>query len=209
VKRIASALALSLAAACSGGDSSSPLFGGFTVQDGTAVVFAPVVCDIPFVGTASIAGVGLYFANYSSPTVCEVLTATAVTGYCGTRESSSAVLAIAVQGELGADGIAGATPGTFTSMANPPTGPFRAATGTGGQVGPACAEVSGGHADMTGGSITLTSIASDRVAGSVNLEFEGNQTFSQSFDVATCPVSIDLCWRLTMPCFEYTCVPAT
>ncbi|HSN92587.1 MAG TPA: hypothetical protein VLS93_15255, partial [Anaeromyxobacteraceae bacterium] len=119
-----------------------------------------------------------------------------------------AVLGVAVQGEPGAGGIAGATPGTFTVMANPPTGPFRAAAGTGGKVGPACAAVSGGHADVTGGSITLTSIASDRVVGSVDLQFEGNQAFSWSFDVATCPLSMDLCQKLTWPCFDYTCVPA-
>jgi hypothetical protein len=208
VKRTAPILALSLAAACSGSDPASPLFGGFAVQDSTAVVFQPVVCDIPGVGTASVAGVALYFANYSSPIVCDVVAATGVTGYCGTRESSTAVLGLALQGELGAGGIAGATPGTFAYMANPPTGPFRAAAGSGAQVGPLCAAVSGGHADMTGGSITLTAIATDRVAGSVDMKLEGNQAFSQSFDVATCPVSMDLCQKLTWPCFDYTCVPA-
>lgn len=194
----------SLLAGCGSSDGPAPrLFDDFTAQDGAAVVFAPVVCTLP-IGTVSGAAVAVVFTNY--PDACGVVTQTRL---CGTRADSRTVLALATQGELGSGGIAGVTPGTFVYMPNPPTGPFRAADAEAAEVDASCTAAPGGAPDMSSGSITISSLTTERVAGSVALRFDNGQALDETFDVAICPVSIDLCDQMTRGCFgRYVCAPA-
>lgn len=203
MRRTLLSLSLSLVLGCGSSDEASRLFGDFTPLGGTAVLFAPAVCNLPFVGQVSVAAVAV--ALTSDADACGFVTATQ---FCGTRQGSSAVVGVALQGELGNGGVAGATPGTYVFLASPPTGPFRAALADAAKVDGACTPVQGGAPDLVGGSITISSLAADHVVGSFALRFEGDQALDEPFDVAVCPVSIDLCAFLTVLCFDRVCAPA-
>lgn len=196
-------LLLALLSACGSSDPAARLFGDFEVQDGTAIVMAPGVCDLPFVGTVSIAAVAIVLTDH--PDACGVVTQTQL---CGTRESSSAVVGVAIQGVLGAGGIAGATPGTYVFLAEPPTGPFRAIAADAARVDATCTALPGGVPDTVGGTITLDSITAERVAGTLALRFERDQALDEPFDVAICPVSLSTCAFIGGPCSPRVCAPA-
>ncbi len=59
---------------------------------------------------------------------------------------------------------------------------------------------------MTGGSISVATVTSSAVSGSMDLQFDNGQIYAQGFNVAVCPVSIDTC-SLFDPCALRTCVP--
>jgi hypothetical protein len=195
------ALSLVLLAGCGSSDSPpSEVFGGFTPQDGTAVIFAPAVCNIPFVGTTAVAGVGVGFTDYAG--ACDVLSRTQL---CGTRESSATVIGVALSGQVGGGAIGPAGPGTYPFLANPPTGAFLASAGDAAEVGVACGVVT--ELDMSGGRIVLTAVSDTAVAGSLDLRFDDGSVFQHSFDVAVCPLTLDIC-DLFGPCFDPVCDPA-
>jgi hypothetical protein len=185
---------------CGSDDPAPPIFGGFTPQDGAAVIFAPTECTISGFGTVSLSGVGLGFADYVG--VCDVLTQTE---FCGTRESSAAVLGVALSGRI--DGaVDPAGPGTYPFRSSPPTTEaFLAALGDAAEVGLACEAVT--ELDASGGSIVLASVSGEAVSGTMDLRFDDGSVFEHDFDVAVCPISIDLC-GLFQPCFDYVCVEA-
>jgi hypothetical protein len=115
------------------------------------------------------------------------------------------VLAAAVSGAVG--GSVGPTgPGTYPWLANPPTGTFAASIASAGQADASCGPLAGSPVDTTGGSLTLTAVTPSRVTGRTDLHFENGQVFDYQFDVAVCPVSIDIC-SLFQPCFTHVCVP--
>lgn len=196
---------LAVFSGCSSSDDAppSPLFGGFTPASATAAILAPATCSVMGVGTVSMAGVAIVFADHDR--ACEVVQATRL---CGTRESSTAVLALALEGVPGAGGVGPASTGTYPVLANPPTGPFQAATGDAARVGAMCSAASADAPDVTGGSITLSVIQANRVAGSLDLRFEGDQQFRQTFDVAVCTTAIDACENF-VGCLDPACVPTT
>jgi hypothetical protein len=200
---LSSPLAVALLSACSGGSSDPvPLFDGFVPQGAGAVVFAPTVCEHPFLGTISVSGVAVVLS--SDADVCGTI---ATTRLCGTRASSTTVLGVALRGDLGGGGVADADPATYRFLPNEPTGPFRAATGDALEAAATCDPVTGGNPDFTGGQVVLASVGAENVTGSMRLSFGGNQVFAQDFDVPVCPVSVDLCTLVATGCFDYACVP--
>jgi hypothetical protein len=207
MRPIVLALSMSLVlAGCSSSDEPSPLFGGFAVRDTAAVIMTPGTCSMGGV-TASAAAVAVVFTSHAAG--CEVLQQTEL---CGMVASSEAVVAVAIQGDP--DGaVSSVAPGTYRFMANPPTGPFRVVSADADQVGayPACTPTADSGLDFTDGTMWLTTVSTGQVKGSVELRFE-NQAFQHAFDVAACPVTIDLCHMMTMGCFghEPLCIdPAT
>jgi len=204
VKRALAVLSLSLAACGSEEKPPPPLFGGFSPQESRAVIFAPAVCTVPFVGTVSVSAIGLGFSSYTD--LCGLVSQTQL---CGTKASSTTVLGVAIKGTPGSGGVTDAGPGTYPYLAAPPTGPFLAATGEAAQVGPSptCTPLSGSPLDMSGGSITIATVDATHVTGSVNLAFENGSVFQQPFDAAVCPeLPPNLC-DLLLGCFTPVCVP--
>lgn len=201
------ALSLSLAVTgCSSSDDPSPLFGGFTVRDTAAVIMTPGTCSMGGV-TASAAGVAVVFTSHGAG--CAVLQQTQL---CGMVASSEAVVAIAIQGDP-ENAVSSVAPGAYRFMANPPTGAFRVVTADADQVGPypACTPSADSGLDFTDGTMWVTTVSTGQVKGSVELRFQ-NQAFQHAFDVAACPVSIDLCHMITVGCLGHAplCIdPAT
>jgi hypothetical protein len=66
----------------------------------------------------------------------------------------------------------------------------------------------GAAPDLTGGSITLSTVASDHVMGSVALDFAGNHSFDATFDATVCTTALDLC-ELLSGCWSPVCAPTT
>jgi hypothetical protein len=199
------ALSIVLLAACSSDSSPRPVFGGFAPAAQTAVIFAPATCDLPFVGTASISGVGIAFTSSLDP--CAIL---AQTRFCGTEASSTAILAVAVSGLVGAGPVDPAGAGTYPFLANPPTsGAFRAIAADAAKVDATCSPLPGGSLDLRGGEIVLASVdgaaGGAGVTGSVDLRFDDGSAFEHGVDAAVCDVSIDVC-GLFFPC-SHVCVP--
>lgn len=211
MKTSAAALSIALVAGCSSSDSSPPppVFGGFEPLDQAAVIFAPANCDILGPGAVAMSAVAVYFADYAG--VCDVVTEIlSQYPYCGTRESSGTVVAFAVSGDVGGSSVGPAGPGTYRVLSSPPgAGPFLAATGDAGKVGAECAAVEGGgNLDVTEGTVVLESVSDTAVTGTVDFRFDDGTGFRHAVDAAVCPLSVDLCARFELPCFDYACVPA-
>jgi hypothetical protein len=190
-----------LAACGSDGVSGAPLFDGFQPQGGAAVIFASTVCDIPFVGTSAVAGVAILLSDHAD--LCPLIEQTKL---CGTKAGSTALLGVAISGQVGAASVEPAGPGTYRYMSEPPTGSFMVASADAARVDDSCKAGDGGDRDARGGSITIDAITADRVSGRIDIGFDYDEAFQQPFDVATCAVTIDLCDKLT-GCFSRTCVP--
>jgi hypothetical protein len=188
-------------AACGGSGNDAPpaLFGGFAPTSGAAVIMAPATCNIPFVGSTSISGVLVELAIGAD--ACHVLT---VAKQCGSGAGATMVLVGAFSGVPGGS-ASPAGPGTYPFLANPPSGPFLASIGTAAQGDGSCRPLAGSPTDVSSGTITLAAVSGSAVKGSTDLHFENGQVLTYAFDVATCPVSINVC-DLFAPCFTHTCV---
>ena len=185
-------------AGCGGG--GDPLFGGFTPMGGTAVVLAPANCDIPFVGMSAVSGIGFHFGDF--PDACGVVTQTML---CGTKANSTSVIGFVFNGEVGAASIGPVGPGTYRFLRDPPSGAFLASAAEAAQVDGACM---GDTLGQNGGSITISTITATNLAGSFDIDLEEGTSVSHDFDVAICPVTVDLCDRLTAGCIgQFVCVP--
>jgi len=198
--RRAPALLLVSLAACGAGNSE-PLFGGFTPSSGAAVVLAPANCsNIAFLGPAAMSGILIDLTSGSD--ACNVLTKAK---QCGTGAGSTTLLAGAFSGVVGGTTVAATGAGSYPWLANPPTGAFKASTTTAAQVDAVCTSASGSPAHMSGGGIVISTVTASRVSGSMDLHFDNGQSYSQPFDVAVCPVSIDVCSLFDF-CASHTCV---
>ena len=199
--RRAPALLLMSLAACGSGNSE-PLFGGFTPSSGAAVILAPATCtNIAFLGPAAMSGILIDLT--SGADACNVLTKAR---QCGTGSGSTTLLAGAFSGVAGGTTVAPAGPGTYPWLANPPSGAFKASTTTAAQVDAVCTSAPGSPAHMSGGSVVISTVTASNVTGSMDLHFDNGQVYAQSFDVAVCPVSIDICSLFDF-CGSHTCVP--
>jgi hypothetical protein len=200
MSRVPAILFLSLAACGSG--NSEPLFGGFAPTNGAAVILAPATCsNIPALGPTAISGILIELA--SGADACNVLTQAR---QCGTGSGSTTVLAGALSGVVGGSSVPPAGPGNYPWLANPPSGPFKVSTTTAAQVDASCTSGTGSPAHMTGGSIAVATVTSSAVSGSMDLHFDNGQVYARSFDVAVCPVSIDICSLFDF-CGSHACVP--
>jgi len=195
--RVPTILLLCLAA-CGGSD---PLFGGFKPANGAAVILAPATCNLPFIGSTAISGIFVELA--SGADACHVLTQAQ---QCGTGSNSTVLLTGAFSGVPGAATVDPTGPGNYSFLPNPPSGPFKASISSAAQVDAVCTSKPGSPVDMTGGSVVISTVTSSAVTGSVDIQFNNGQAYSGTFDVAVCPVSIDIC-SLFVPCFSHTCVP--
>lgn len=115
------------------------------------------------------------------------------------------MLAGAFSGVVGGSSVGPAGPGSYPFLPNPPTGTFKAATTAAAQVDATCTAASGASASMSGGSITIASLDTSAVSGTMDLQFDNGQGYSGNFAVPVCPVSIDTC-SLFGPCGTHTCV---
>lgn len=206
MKRTLIVLSLSLAACGSEEKPPPPLFGGFTPQATAAVIFAPAVCSI-FGATFSVSAIGLGFASYADP--CAVVNATRL---CGTKASSTTVLGVALSGAPGGGPVAPAGAGTYRYLATAPTSATLGSTGEAAQVGaaPTCTPLAGSPQDMSGGSITIATVDSTHVTGSVDMTFANGSVFQRSFDATVCAVTppLDVCALLSpLGCIAPACVP--
>jgi len=199
--RRASVLLFISLAACGSGNSA-PLFGGFTPSSGAAVILAPATCsNIAFIGPAAMSGILIDLM--SGADACNVLTQAK---QCGTGSGSTTLLAGAFSGVVGGSTVAAAGPGTYPWLANPPTGAFQASTTTAAQVDAVCTSAAGSPAQMTGGSIVISTVTASTVSGSMDVHFDNGQAYAHPFDVTVCPVSIDICSLFDF-CGTHACVP--
>jgi len=199
MRRAPALLFISLAACGSG--NSAPLFGGFTPSSGAAVILAPATCsNIAFIGPSAMSGILIDLT--SGADACNVLTQAK---QCGTGSGSTTLLAGAFSGVVGGSAVAPAGPGTYPWLANPPTGAFNASTTTAAQVDAVCTSAAGSTVHMSGGSVTVSTVNASRVSGSMDVHFDNGQAYTHDFDVAICPVSIDICSLFDF-CGTHTCV---
>jgi hypothetical protein len=188
MRRAAIVLQLAVLVACGSSDKSPPLFGGFTPQDGAAVILAPTTCSILSVGSTSAAALAIGFTSFGG--ACNFATTTLL---CGSRANSTLLLALAIGGRVGGGTVGALGPGTYPYLANPPTGSFVAATASAARTDASCNALPGSPLGMTGGSIVVSSVTATRVAGSLDLQFKDGTAYQQPFDLAICPVTVDLC----------------
>ncbi len=200
MSRAPAILLISLAACGSG--NAGPLFGGFTPTSGAAVILASATCsNIPFLGPTAISGILVELA--SGANACNVLTQAK---QCGSGSGSSTLLAGALSGIVGGSSVPPAGPGTYPWLANPPSGTFKASTTSAAQVDAVCTSVPGSPARMSDGSIVISTVTSSTVSGSMDVHFDNGQVYKNAFDVAVCPISIDICSLFDF-CGSHTCVP--
>jgi hypothetical protein len=200
MSRAPAILLISLAACGSG--NAGPLFGGFTSTSGAAVILAPTTCsNIPFLGPTAISGILVELA--SGANACNVLTQAK---QCGSGSGSTTLLAGAFSGVVGGTSVPPAGPGTYPWLANPPSGAFNASITSAAKVDAACASTAGSSTQESGGSVVISAVTSSTVTGSMDLHFDNDQVYKNAFDVAVCPVSIDLCSLFSF-CSSHTCVP--
>ncbi len=140
------------------------------------------------VGSAALSGIGIELGDYVG--VCNTLSSIPG-GFCGAKADAATMAAVAAKGVPGAGSVSAAGPGTYPYLGAPPAGPFQGAIA---------------RAVVDGPSPQCTAVDGTHVAGSVDATFEDGSVFRSSFDVALCPLSLDLCAVLG-PCFGYTCVP--
>ena len=199
--RRAPALLLILLAACGSG-TSAPLFGGFTPSSGAAVILAPATCtNIAFLGPTALSGILIDLT--SGADACNVLTKA---GQCGTGSGSTALLAGAFSGVVGGTTVAPAGPGTYPWLPNPPSGAFKASTTAAAQVDAVCTAAAGSPTNMSGGSVVISTVTATTVSGSMDVHFDNGQAYTHPFDVAVCPISINVCSLFDF-CLSRTCVP--
>lgn len=201
MKRFVATATIWLLAGCgsSGGD---PVFDDFTPAGGSALIFAPAVCDVPFVGETALAGVALDFTSYTDS--CGVITETRL---CGNKAGSTRILVLVVGGEPGADATEPLGPGTYRFYAEPPSDSFKLATAQAIQADDACEPVSDdANLAMTGGSVTITGVTATTVSGTTRIRFESGKIFEHTFDLSTCDATLDMCDRF-LPCMNHVCVP--
>jgi hypothetical protein len=200
MRRTPAILLLSLAAC--GPGNNGPLFGGFTPTSGAAVILASATCNnISSLGPTAISGILIELA--SGANACNVLTQAK---QCGSGTGSSTLLTGAFSGVVGGSSVPPAGPGNYPWLPNPPSGTFNASTTTAAQVDTACASKAGSPTQMSGGSITVSTVTSSAVSGSMDVHFDNGQVYKNPFDVAVCPVSIDICSLFSF-CGSHTCVP--
>jgi hypothetical protein len=187
------------ATACAG--SSEPLFGGFAATSGAAVILAPATCsNIPFPGPTAISGILVELARGAD--ACNVLTQAK---QCGSGSGSTTLLAGAFSGVVGGSSVDPAGPGVYPWLKDPPSGAFKASTTTAAQVDAVCTAAAGSPTQTAGGSVTIETVSSSNVTGSMDLQFDNGQAYAQAFDAAICPVSIDVCSLFSF-CGSHTCV---
>jgi hypothetical protein len=189
MKRVLVVAVLALLAACGSSSHAEPqLFGGFTPVDGTAVIFDPTTCDIPFVGTTSASALAMEFTSFAG--TCDFVT---TTNLCGSKANSTFLAALAIGGVVGSGTAAPFAPGTYPFLSTPPTGAFQACTASAARTDASCSAGAGASPDMAGGRIVVTTVTATRVTGSLDLRFDDGSTYQRPFDLALCPVTADLC----------------
>src|SRR5467141_2752951 len=190
-----------LFAACGSGNSP-PLFGSFTPTSGAAVILAPATCsNIAALGPTAISGIFIELA--SGANACNVLTQAK---QFGAGSGSTTLLAAALSGVVGGSSVPPAGPGTYPWLPNPPTGTFKASTTAAAQLDADCVATAGSRTNMSAGSISISTVTASTVSGSMDGHFENGQAYTHPFDLALCPVSIDICSLFDL-CGTHACVP--
>jgi hypothetical protein len=198
MNRICVLIPIAFHAGCGGGND--PLFDGFQPMGGTAVVLAPAVCDIPFAGSSAVSGIGFFFSDV--PAACDVVMQTML---CGNKANATSVAGYVLDGEVGGSTLAPARPGTYRFLRDPPSGAFQASTVAAARVDGACM---GDTFGQDGGTITIAAVTSTNITGSLDVDFENSTNLAHDFDVTLCPVTVDLCDRLSFGCVgQFVCVP--
>src|SRR5882762_10334829 len=168
-------------AAC--GSGNGPLFGGFTPTSGAAVILASATCsNIPALGPTAMSGILIELATGAD--ACNVLTQAK---QCGAGSGSTTLLSAVLSGVVGGSSVPPAGPGTYPWLPNPPTGTFKASTTTAAQVNATCVAAAGSRANMSGGSISISTVTASTVSGSMDVHFDNGQAYTHPFE----PLTVD------------------
>jgi hypothetical protein len=197
-------LALGGAVACGSSTSTSSSGGGgggntlpagtlggaaFTPVDGVAVSLPTSPCN--FSGT-SLSATAMLLAFTNVPSTCSAFQAV---GAC--NDKANAILVSVAIARTNASGTASAIgPGTYsltTGTVTPDASGNLTRTNLNYSKTNATCVDAASSVTPTSGSVTITSVTSSRVTGSVTMAFSDGSSFSGNFDVAICGVSFNVC----------------
>ena len=181
--------------------------GAFTPQEMGALMVNPTTCTVGAF-SAHIAGIFLGFPGYSG--LCSLVQSY---GFCFDKANQTLLsVEIANVGLVQAQSV----PGTGVYTVTPSTGTtpdtngnFRVASVSYSRVGatPSCTTVAESNTDTPGtGTITIDSIASTQVTGSMNVTFADGSTAIGTFVAATAPIAVNVC-QVVSGCSTTACVP--
>jgi hypothetical protein len=175
--------------------------GTFTPLEMGALVVNPVNCTV---GTTTIHLAGIFLGFPSFQGICSLLEGY---GFCFDKASSTIVSVEIANGGLVQPQVVPA-PGTYTVTTGTPVpdmnGNFTVASVSYSRTGPTCNSVA--SSDGTTGTVTIATVTSTQVTGSMNVTFADGSTLAGSFTAATAPLSVNVC-QLTTGCATTACVP--
>jgi hypothetical protein len=195
-------LALGGAVACGSGTSSSSGGGGgntlpsgtlggaaFTPVDGVAVLLPTSPCNIS--GT-SLSATAMLLAFTNVPSTCSAFQAV---GAC--NDKANAILVSVAIARTNVSGTASAIgPGTYSLTTGTVTpdgsGNVTRTNLNYSKTNATCVDAAA-SVTPTSGSVTITSLTSSRVTGSLTMAFSDGSSFSGTFDMAICGVSFNVC----------------
>ena len=163
---------------------------GFTPVDGVALLLPVRTCT--FSG-ASVSATAMLLAFTNVPSTCSAFQ---VVGACNDK-ASAILVSVAIEKGNASGGTASAIgPGTYGLTIGPPTpdasGNFTRTNLNYSKTNATCVDAAS-SVTPTSGSVTITSLTSSQVTGSVTAAFSDGSTFSGNFDVPICGVSFNVC----------------
>ena len=178
--------------------SGSIMGSQFTPADRGALVLAPAPCDIPGLGTRSLAVLALGFSSF--PDVCGFVT---TTGLCG-DVASSLIIGVNILSAPATGTAAPIGPGTYAiGVSEDGQGNILAADAGITKVDAACASAPA-IPTAQAGSITITAV-SPRVAGTLDVTYSDGGRLAGSFDLERCSAAVDFCTVIADSCATRPC----
>jgi hypothetical protein len=196
-------LALGGAVACGSSTSSSGGGGGgttlpsgtlggaaFTPVDGVAVWLPARTCTF---GGATVSATAMLLAFTNVPSSCS---AYQTVGACNDKANAIVVSAAIEKGNVSGGTASTIGPGTYSltngTVTPDASGNFTRTNLSYSKTNATCVNAAS-LVNPTSGSVTITSLTSSQVTGSVTVAFSDGSSFSGNFDVAICGVSFNVC----------------
>jgi hypothetical protein len=193
-----------------GGTALSGTLAGapFSPIEGGALIVPPTDCTVslPGVGTSNVHFSGLLIGFGSYAGLCNFI---ATNGQCAEKANATLANVEIVKGGL-SQTQSGVAPGTYPVTTGNPTpdanGNFKVVAGAYNKTSTTCASTSA--SDANAGAITVSSVTSTTVTGSVaNLVFDDASHLNGDFTVPICNFTFDLCARFNATCTSTPCLP--